>query len=738
MFQYHILARSRESARALQDAAHILCPHTLLTSGFDKIDTESQDSLTSPTLETIVMENVDDVLDAFRSIAAVFEKRFEDLKCSRRRQLVVLVDHVWLDRLDPLAEGGHWNALIGMLILAFPTIRWVFGVILHEEEKDGKKPLPKELWGQLDRLKAFHGLGVLTAPLWDSLFDGSGLRNFVRALSIHSAKKAGQPPVVLPLRPRLAVAIDEESSYCNFNALAAYRNGYRCFNVQTESVAASLLGHEGVPGVKWLNVGDVDLTLEDMHLNFPDRTKNKNGIGDVSLSDLYVREAKLPKLGTLRNVDGPKRVFVTTGRHRSDDESKWEQNEAYREQLAEQERSGELVNKPVSGIFRLWSLAKLGKAEGFQWPIQDDEEGNELTNEGHSARGRLLEISIALLARASRILDEVHSTSQAVIGAVLTTDALELLGGKTPTTSLEALALKHQFEVLAEVHFYGVGTKLEVTARIKDIQQEIKALSVHFDSENRCGTRETSKLNAQAAILGDLVKVFRDHNQFDEEQVVQCQARKVHFNLWIQEHARAPFSYPLKVMAWYFCFLLSSVPRFLAASTACILVLGLGFTFSEKIELKSSSSFDQVAPILGLEEQPSGAQLRNEIDFRFRNYELPTIKRKKSTDPLLKMTNDDDLLQLVGWEWNDLKANALKKQNGQSKLTMYLRRYIHGLEHAFTAFVSVGMPSAESDDVVEYKPYPRAFHVLSCLAMSLGFLHLGIFISHLYSLMSRR
>jgi hypothetical protein len=103
--------------------------------------------------------------------------------------------------------------------------------------------------------------------------------------------------------------------------------------------------------------------------------------------------------------------------------------------------------------------------------------------------------------------------SEAVKGAVLAIDALELLGGRTPTTALEALTLKHQFEVLAECQFIGVRHNIAVEPRVKEIQEEIRFIAQWFAEADRLA----STLDAEVVILGKLTSIFRDQNQFDEE-----------------------------------------------------------------------------------------------------------------------------------------------------------------------------------------------------------------------------
>ena len=66
----------------------------------------------------------------------------------------------------------------------------------------------------------------------------------------------------------------------------------------------------------------------------------------------------------------------------------------------------------------------------------------------------------------------VTSVADAVSGAVLATDALELTGGRTPTTAIDALYLKHQFELEAECQFSGVEYHLRIEPRLEEIAED--------------------------------------------------------------------------------------------------------------------------------------------------------------------------------------------------------------------------------------------------------------------------
>ncbi len=117
--------------------------------------------------------------------------------------------------------------------------------------------------------------------------------------------------------------------------------------------------------------------------------------------------------------------------------------------------------------------------DSYQWPPDK----NLLLSPkdiSHSAPGRLLLIAEKLLDRSQKLLKGVQSVTDAIQAARLELEAKEILIGRTPTITLEALALQHQAEVEAECMFYGVEYDLNVDSRIKDIQKEIKSICEWF------------------------------------------------------------------------------------------------------------------------------------------------------------------------------------------------------------------------------------------------------------------
>jgi hypothetical protein len=469
-------------------------------------------------------------------------------------ELMVLTDFAGYGALNasemnPVMHHG-WAAVLGMLVLGFPEVHWVLAA-------GG----PQQLDGELIRLHHATESGELEKLLQRSasdfcpLFDAGALRHLIR-------QGLEQSPNKLPLRAELAAAIDEEQSYAFFHAYTAYRFGFRCQVIMTMAGMTEFL-KKPVPQPL--------LVFEDVFLHFPD--DSPHGFSHLRLRD----EGRKPDEGFTHLADANFRILVTSGHHHGQEEEARRDNPIYLRALRDNGQWNHELQKPLGGMFNLWKESKLeqklrdggrrGLAPGFEWPLR-----HQAGEGSHSAPGRLLVIADRLIARAERMLADIRTVPQAVYGAVLATDALELLGGKTPTTSLEALMLRHQFEALAECQFVGTQHHVDVKSRIKDLVIEVESLAFWFGKTTR--SRKVARWNAELAILNKLIKVFSDHNQFDEDQKLQVRARRLHRKLWLHER---PWLKPLEFAPWYVEKLLASVPVFLLAIAGWILIMGLLF-----------------------------------------------------------------------------------------------------------------------------------------------------------------
>jgi hypothetical protein len=187
-------------------------------------------------------------------------------------------------------------------------------------------------------------------------------------------------------------------------------------------------------------------------------------------------------------------------------------------------------------------------------------------------------IAELLLRRAETYRSDASTVNGFIRGAVLSTNACELLGGKTPTLTYSALALKHEYETRAECAFIGVGYHFNVEDRQKEIAHEVAVVSVWFADE----TRQRAELDAAIVILNRIAVVFRNAAQFDEEHYCLARIRALHRKRqrpksikpgqWIH-----PERWIVHVLLWYAEWLLASFGRFLLVITAWLFALMVGW-----------------------------------------------------------------------------------------------------------------------------------------------------------------
>jgi len=582
-------------------------------------------------------------------------------------EIVILVDHINLSRLIPTASNG-WDSVVAMLILTFPEIHWVFGVVQGPEDLEAQA------------LERDHGLLSMFAASADPLFDGTGLRSWVRSqVRKTSPEEAGY----LPIRSKIAVAIDDECSYAYIHSYAAYKFGFRAYVVTEESLMEQLLGKDGC----LRDSNHFQLSIEDFFLSFPDRSSKHK---DTHWSDLTQRSQKLPSLDKLEVL----RIFVTSGQNIGIDKKRSEQNDKFRKNLKNTNRLGTVIYKPLGGIYALWKKSRLlkilrggrlhGQAEGFIWPPNySDTTKTDLSN-NHSAPGRLLEIASKLVKRAEKILQNVHCTIPAVQGAVLAVEVLELLGQKAPTTFLEALSLKHEFEARAECQFYGVQRHPDMKLRMNTIRDEVHNLS-YFFKNSKC--KET-EWNAEVAILNCLLRVYQDYNHLEEELAIQVRNRTLHRRLWSKKTMwifgnELRWLNPIYWVAGYFHILLRSMSCFLLI--ILLWIGGLSFLFTYTSPAKQSANWHN-----GIEDAVSS----------FFSVGSPTHHEDKSL--------------------TDLRSRNTQMTNLDERLAR------------------LETDVASIHDKVHEERNPPGYVAIICLAILAGFIHVGVFISHLYLIVSRK
>jgi len=185
--------------------------------------------------ESIVVNGARDPVILYDHLFARIQAWVNEVKPGPGEGLV-LVDHVRWHDLNPL--GGGWSGAIAMLVLTYPELRWIFGVISGQDEKDETKEKAdvKQIW---------HQLSGLFLPDHDPIFDLSGLRWHIRYLASKTPTQQGKVIApYIPMRNRLSAALDDEPAYAYFHAYTAYRYGYRSVPVVRDDLAQYLFGEE--------------------------------------------------------------------------------------------------------------------------------------------------------------------------------------------------------------------------------------------------------------------------------------------------------------------------------------------------------------------------------------------------------------------------------------------------------------------------------------------------------------
>jgi len=546
------------------------------------------------------------ILDLFNLISSKLEKRENTVL---RNSIAIFDIGLYEWNLNPLSiTSPERNQLASMLTLAFPEIHWVF-VRMIKKEFEGTDDLEKKYtfyWtGKLKEF--FDSLNNLPSPF----FDPSNLRNSIRENMKRTADLEKQLKY-LQLHDRGdSASIDEEEPYACLHGYLAYKLGYRCFLVTTMRMIKEVFGKETSPE-RENKPNNIDLVFEDMFLNFPDRERYLADKKEhLRLSDLRQRDRIFD---CLKNVEN--RIFVTVG-HKYIPTERLESNKVYIEELKAGGKRIKKVYKPSGGIYNILEkaglLKKYWKRKKEEWdaaiPFVETaaEEGG-----GHSAPGRLLVIAEKLIDRAERIFDGTQTVQGCIHGALLALEAQELLGYRTPTTSLEAIALRHQLEVKAECMFYGVGYNIDMKKRFKEIAGEVKAVSRWFHPS----VKKKSALNAQMGIITELMEILREYFQFDEEQECLKCFRKLNRKWYFSNRPWLNFIRPIR---WYIETLVGSFSLLITSIIGWPLLSGVVKFILDKYEnfgqhiLQAYMTFFSFQPIESEVTSQKGQQLASEL-----------------------------------------------------------------------------------------------------------------------------
>lgn len=476
------------------------------------------------------------VSDLFHQLCKSFDKH--PAACLRKS--VILFDvgahRQSLGMLNPTMSNtdDYKYELASLVCLAFPEMKWLFFSTAEEAQSEENDTVFNSFNDIDNKFVEITGHSL-------ELFDPKGTRNAVKK---RIDKYSG------PDRDKMAIVVDEEESYLFLHGYIAYILKYKSVLIDSQRLMNKLLADGN-------GTGKIDLSFEDLFLNYPDK-------GDeISLSNIENRDYRFPKL---KAID--KRIFVTVGHHNTPSTVG---NGPYLNSMRNDGKFIRLVHKPTGGIYNILQQSGLLKEywrkrrEEWNPPSKAETTGGY---QDHSANGRLMLIAETLIDRAENIFHSARKPQDCIHGAMLALEAIELLAYKTPTTCLEAIALRHKLEVQGECMFYGVGYNIDVSNRLKDIEGEVDSVSKWFDSSKQ----KMSALNAKMSIVTDIMRIFHENGQFDEEQGCLSYVRKLN-RIWFF-HNR-PVLNIIRPIRWYIEKLISSLGLFVLAIFVWPLSLGI-------------------------------------------------------------------------------------------------------------------------------------------------------------------
>jgi len=422
--------------------------------------------------------------------------------------LVVLVYH----SSEPVLSADEKPTVQEELILRFPEVYWIFVSPLPARGvPEGKTVSSKTIadmhfvtvGSMFDKLKGLikrHKYG------FRAIYDPTGLRRRILNAKLRLQLNLEEE--------HLGVSVEDETSFCLFNGYVLYRYGYNTHLVGTYAEMKNVLGSSNtvlsgrIEALKGASTVDGKLNIavmEDVELFFPD-PESEQVLEDNALMSrnkkacdlIDERKNKFPILGEqLPNGKGSiKRLLISFA----------------------DEKAENWITKPYGGILDK-RLDHLKLPQNLRLD----------NNTHHSAPGLIKQIVEGLLKRCNAIMDTDagdKEISTALHAAVLAEDAYRLLNYKTPAIALQALSLKHEYEVRAEVSFLGVGHHFAIKPRLKELEQEIKNISGHFRKR-----RSAAEWDSLVSIANRLAIVFRGAGQFDEEAICMTHVRKWHRKL---------------------------------------------------------------------------------------------------------------------------------------------------------------------------------------------------------------
>lgn len=449
----------------------------------------------------------------------------EDLSAEVIRRTVCILDlsyeptPLWRVVSDMHSLRPTW------LAARFPEVYWIFIV------RDGLVPEYIAMDAKTMHFVALNELSKLSDLLlrhaggFRPWFDPNNLRAsaLLSSKSSESCMDAGLHGLVF----------DEEATFAAFNGYFLYRQG-----IPTRMVA-TYAEFKNVEVEKLDDTKRKYVILEDVELNYEDAPGDdktaKLLIPKFDEIDSKLKEREIGWGLVNRDPTTSPRVFVSTLRL----SGKWLSVVKPFGGLYDQSLLGHISprfsgSKFLQNLRHCWT--RLNEYFSCRCSEQQVKDSGNIASTGHSAPYAQQAVAAKLLARVRTLRASASDTVSAVHVALLALEAEILLKHNTYAMAIEALTARHVLEVVAESAFAGAADDLEVRKRIEDLKSEMFELVFHcangwkvictlvpwakgwLDSWGKLHKRCVQFSNGMLECIGRLREIYQRYSKADEEE----------------------------------------------------------------------------------------------------------------------------------------------------------------------------------------------------------------------------
>lgn len=336
--------------------------------------------------------------------------------------------------------------------------------------------------------------------------------------------RSGLRDVLLERLDHVTVAVDEEREFAMLNAYSAYKFGRRAWMVTSyEEFNEQPLWNRSSAPIDSVVLRDIDLRFPDI----PDEKGKRKDLKDI-MGQSWA--SKLSDDWRIRVVSSHPNVGINEKFcDRCDDiiGGRYSWKTSKKRLLAwpcHCRRVGQYTDpfnnlhyfglpKPISTLYDIMELVqdkdgnKPHSIISRLKTVRDDTSGEG----GHGAPYLNLAMAESLLQQAGNC---EKGPAENLIGALLASEACELLLGMSRTTALEALMMLHKREVAAETGFPGVSGNIDILPRREEIEKTLDLLFEQNKSTDRKMAQKAKNLFL-SRFWADLRPVYRDAELFD-------------------------------------------------------------------------------------------------------------------------------------------------------------------------------------------------------------------------------